>query len=173
MGPQGEEVVEATSLAARLGSAIVDIEVRYTCAGGVLSLPVVLMHSLTNTLQHAYIAELRRVCPSHCDPFSCCFSCVLGEKIANATRSFRLLKMSASVYDDQRNASAPRSRSTRSTARCATNVERYTCCAAPGGYDFPWSKADPPGAPLSPPQCPQDMNPEAVLLLVVACPALV
>ena len=28
MGPQGEEVVEATSLAARLGSAIVDIEVR-------------------------------------------------------------------------------------------------------------------------------------------------
>lgn len=27
MGPQGEEVVEATSLAARLGSAIVDIEV--------------------------------------------------------------------------------------------------------------------------------------------------
>lgn len=28
MGPQGEEVVEATSLAARLGAAIVDIEVR-------------------------------------------------------------------------------------------------------------------------------------------------
>lgn len=28
MGPQGEEIVEATSLAARLGSAIVDIEVR-------------------------------------------------------------------------------------------------------------------------------------------------
>lgn len=27
MGPQGEEIVEATSLAARLGSAIVDIEV--------------------------------------------------------------------------------------------------------------------------------------------------
>lgn len=29
MGPQGEEIVEATSLAARLGSAIVDIEVRH------------------------------------------------------------------------------------------------------------------------------------------------
>lgn len=28
MGPQGEEVVEATGLAARLSSAIVDIEVR-------------------------------------------------------------------------------------------------------------------------------------------------
>lgn len=28
MGPQGEEIVEATSLAARLGSAIVDVEVR-------------------------------------------------------------------------------------------------------------------------------------------------
>lgn len=27
MGPQGEEVVEATSIAARLSSAIVDIEV--------------------------------------------------------------------------------------------------------------------------------------------------
>ena len=28
MGPQGEAVVEATSLAGRLGSAIIDIEVR-------------------------------------------------------------------------------------------------------------------------------------------------
>lgn len=28
MGPQGEEIVDATSLAARLGAAIVDIEVR-------------------------------------------------------------------------------------------------------------------------------------------------
>lgn len=33
MGPQGEEIVEATNLAARLGSAIVDIEVR--CAATV------------------------------------------------------------------------------------------------------------------------------------------
>ena len=35
MGPQGEEIVEATSLAARLGAAIVDIEVRRVASSAI------------------------------------------------------------------------------------------------------------------------------------------